>query len=57
MEEHPVALGSLPLLAAETYHGHVVLLTVCGVGAGDALGGNGSTLLGGHGVHGGPETK
>ena len=43
--------------AIGTHHSHIILLAVCRVGAGDALCRNGSTVLGGHGVHSGPEAK
>lgn len=32
-------------------HSHIILLAVCRVGAGDALCGDRTTMLGGHGVH------
>lgn len=40
-----------------THHSHIILLAVCRVGAGDALCRNGSTRLGGHGIHSSPEAK
>lgn len=40
-----------------THHSHVILLAVGGVGAGDALCRNGSTVLRRHGIHGSPEAK
>lgn len=47
----------LPPAATGTHHSHVILLAVGGVGAGDALCRNGSTVLRGHGIHGSPEAK
>ena len=43
--------------ATGTYHSHIILLAVCRVGAGDALCGDRTTMLGGHGVHSSPEAK
>lgn len=48
-------LISLP--ATGTYHSHIIFLAVCRVGAGDALCGDRSTMLGGHRVHSRPEAK